>query len=376
MSEVRKRLIMHVTQVHDGGVARYINLVIRKLDKRKFENVLVVPNSYDYSGIYEDVYAVEHIEMAREINFFSDIKSVIALRRIIRKYKPEILYLHSSKAGAIGRIADIGYKNVSIYNAHGWAFNMECSKKKKKLYVFIEKLLAIFCTQIIAISQYEYNSALLNRICNPHKIHLILNGIDFDELESDIEISKKELNIPEDSFIVGMIGRISKQKAPDIFLRCAQLVKRAIPNAFFIIVGGGDEQENIQMLIQDLGLADCVVLTGWVDNPLSYLRLFDIAMLLSRWEGFGLVLPEYINAAKPIVATNVDAIPEIIHDGETGILVDRDDYVAAANAVVMLSHDAGYCQYLVRNGNKIKDLFNVDRMIKETESLFSDLLHE
>lgn len=371
---MEKKVIMHVTQVHDGGVARYINLVIKKIDKSKFKNILVIPHSYDCSEIYRDVDAIEEIEMVREISFYADLKSIFNLRRIIKKYKPDILYLHSSKAGAIGRIANIGYKNISIYNAHGWAFNMGCDKRKKKLYVGIERLLAKFCTKIIVISQFEYDSALLNKICKPEKMHLILNGVDFTESNNAIEITKKELNIPEDSFIVGMVGRISKQKAPDIFLRCAQIIKKAIPNAFFIIVGNGEELENVQKLIKDLDLADCVLLSGWVNNPLSYLKLFDVAMLLSRWEGFGLVLPEYMNASKPIIATNVDAIPEIIHDGENGILVERDDYVAAANAVVKLYYNAAYCQYLVGNGNRIKNIFNVDRMIKETESLFSELL--
>lgn len=93
--------------------------------------------------------------------------------------------------------------------------------------------------------------------------------------------------------------------------------------------------------------SDSLHITGWVDGPMSYVELFDIACLLSRWEGFGLVLPEYMMAGKPIVASRVDAILNIILDGENGLLVKLDDDVGASNTVLLIYHEDGLKDRLV-----------------------------
>lgn len=125
-------------------------------------------------------------------------------------------------------------------------------------------------------------------------------------------VKRKDLNIPEDAFVVGMVGRMSPQKAPDVFIKMAKLVKDAVPNAHFIIVGNGNQEVEIRKYAEDNGFSDSLHITGWVENPMSYVELLDVACLLSRWEGFGLALPEYMMVGKPIVASRVDAIPNIV----------------------------------------------------------------
>ena len=113
------------------------------------------------------------------------------------------------------------------------------------------------------------------------------------------------------------------------------------------------------------------MITGWVDNPMSYIELFDIAMLLSRWEGFGLVLPEYMIAEKPIVASKVDAIPNIIKDHENGLLVDVDDVEKTYNAVIDLYNNEMLRKQLIDKG--LKDAysrFNAKRVAAEHEEVF------
>ena len=101
---------------------------------------------------------------------------------------------------------------------------------------------------------------------------------------------------------------MSPQKAPDVFVKMAKKVKDAVPNAHFIIVGNGNQEGKIRRYAECNGFSDNLYITGWVDNPMSYVELFDVACLLSRWEGFGLALPEYMMVGKPIVASKVDAI--------------------------------------------------------------------
>ena len=176
--------ILHVAQAA-GGVDRYIRMLLKYLDKDKFENILVCSQDFkkeDYEGLVD---AFEQIEMNRAIGV-KDLKLIWKVRKLIKKYNPDIVYAHSSKAGAIARVADIALKNHCVYNPHGWAFNMRCSKKKKILYTAIEKIAAPFCDMIICISEAERQSALKKRICGEAKLQVIFNGVDIESYENEI----------------------------------------------------------------------------------------------------------------------------------------------------------------------------------------------
>ena len=367
--------ILHVAQAA-GGVDRYIRMLLKYLDKDKFENVLVCSQDFhkeDYNGLVD---YFEQIEMTRAIGA-SDLKATKAVRKLIKKYNPDIVYAHSSKAGAIARIADIGLKNYCIYNPHGWAFNMRCSARKKAIYTVIEKIASPFCDKIICISNAEKRSALEKKICRDDKLQVIFNGVDIDAYENGVHgaVKREDLNIPDDAFVVGMVGRMSPQKAPDVFAKMAKQVKDEVPNAHFIIVGNGNQEAEIKKYAEDNGFSDRLHITGWVDNPMSYVELFDVACLLSRWEGFGLALPEYMMTGKPIVASRVDAIPNIIQNGENGLLVEVDDAVSASEAVLRLYRESGLRDRLVAQGMEdVHNRFNARRVSEEHGKLFEQIV--
>lgn len=208
---------------------------------------------------------------------------------------------------------------------------------------------------------------------------MIFNGVDIEEYErrkkAGISVVTREvLQIPEDVFVVGMVGRISTQKAPEIFVTMAKQVKQEISNAYFIIVGDGNQREEIEEYAEKNGLIDSLLITGWIENALDYVDLFDVAVLLSRWEGFGLVLPEYMLSGKPIVATRVDAIPDIIIDGENGLLVDVDDAQSAAEAVLKLHKDARLRLNLVnRERITVYEKYDARRVSDEHERVFKEI---
>ena len=364
--------ILHVAQAA-GGVDRYIRMLLKYLDKNKFENILVCSQDFrkeDYEGLAD---AFEQIEMERAIGK-NDLKAIGKVRKFIKKYNPDIVYAHSSKAGAVARVADIGLKNYCVYNPHGWAFNMRCSNKKKAMYAAIEKLAAPFCDKIICISDAEKQSALDKNICKEGKLQVIFNGVDVDAYKAGAHgvVKRADLGIPDDAFVVGMVGRVSPQKAPDVFIRMAKLMNDKIPNAYFIIVGNGMLENEIREYAEAQGFSDRLHITGWVDNPMSYVELFDVGCLLSRWEGFGLALPEYMMAGKPIVATSVDAIPNIIKDGENGLLVNVDDYQMACDKVLKIWEDEKLKKMLIDNGiHMVNSRFDARRMGKEHEEMFS-----
>ena len=384
MSDNRRKIcILHIAEA-PGGVERYLVTLLTKLKQNYsdvFEQILVCSEAYDREKFKDLVDEIECVrEMQNAIQPVRDLKAIQKVRKLIKKFQPDIVYCHSSKAGAIGRIANMGLKNgqgkhvYCIYNAHGWAFNMKgTSPKKLFAYVLIEKMLAPLADCIVCISEFEKKSALDHGICykNTAKLKVIYNGIDFTEYNSVHIIDRNQLGIPSDAFVVGTTGRLAKQKAPDVFVKAAAEIKKIIDNAYFVIVGDGALLEETEELIHELGLENSFLITGWVNNPLDYIGNFDVAMLLSRWEGFGLVLPEYMITGKPIVATKVDAIPELIQDEVNGLLVDMDDFNGAADSVIRLKEDLELRSRLIENGKRIvRERFDVERVGREHSELF------
>lgn len=369
----RKIRVLHVAEAA-GGVERYLETLF-KYSKDKVENILVCSQNYDYEKFKRLADRVIVLKMAHDIQPSSDIKVERTLRRIIKQLRPDIVYAHSSKAGAFARIADLGLNNKVIYNPHGWAFNMQQSAKKQEMYKWVEKISAHFCDKIVCISDAEKESALIEKICKPSKLQVIYNGIDFEEIEKTVPMSRIQLGIPKNAFVVGMVGRLSKQKAPDIFVKAAKLIKEKIPNAFFLMVGDGELRDHVEDLINQYDLNSSFLITGWVNNPTAYMKIMNVGMLLSRWEGFGLVLPEYMACGVPIVATNVDAIPNVAKNGVNGMLVDKDDYHKAADAVDRLFKQPDLTSSLVKTAdNIVKTKFDGKRVAQNTELLYKELI--
>ena len=369
-----KKTVLHIAEAA-GGVERYLVSLLKKMQpSNDIEHILLCSDSFDCKKFENLVTSIEVVDsLHNPISMSQDFKSILTVRKLIKKYKPDIIYCHSSKAGAVGRIAATGLKKRVLYNAHGWSFNMKGSSTRKiKIYEIVERVLAKRTDKIICISEYERTSALEHKICKSDKLVVINNGIDFDEVSAGTPKSRSELGIPESAFVVGTIGRLAPQKAPDMFVKVAIEVSSQIQNAFFVIVGDdlsdGTVRDEIEKQIKEAGLSERFIITGWVDNPTDYISVFDVATLFSRWEGFGLVLPEYMYMGKPIVATKADAIPYVV--GDAGLLVEIDDYLAAAEAIEKLCANQDVYHMLKEKERHQVTLFNAQRTADEHRKLF------
>ncbi len=377
MGNYKKITVMHVVECA-GGVDRYLKSFLKYLDHNKFENILVCSQNYKKEEFTAYVNVVEQIYMEHNVSFRKDRRTVGTLRKLIKKYVPDIVYAHSSKAGALVRLANLGIDNKCVYNPHGWAFNMRISEKKKFFYRVVEKMMSSFCDRIVCISQFEKQSALAQNICKEQKLRVIFNGIDvidYENKEKQRNITRESLHIDKEAFVVGTVGRLSQQKSPDIFIRMAHHIVKNIPDAYFLMVGNGEMENEVRAYAEENGFADRLYITGWVDNPTDYIELFDIATLLSRWEGFGLVIPEYMICGKPVVATQVDAIPNIIQNNVNGMLVPVDDWQKAGQVITELYHDRTMYDRLAEQGRSdVYQKYDVRRVAREHEQIFEELL--
>ena len=204
---------------------------------------------------------------------------------------------------------------------------------------------------------------------SPLKSERIPNGIDISAVRNAIPRQRRELGIPDEAFVVGMIGRLSPQKAPDVFIRAARLIHESIPHSAFIIVGDGEERESVESFAEANHLN--LYITGWTDTPYAYLKVFDVALLLSRWEGFGLAVVEYMAAEKNVVASRVDAIPTLIEDGTDGLLVEVDNPEDVRDKVLWLYNHPKEAKIMKEKAlNKVIRNYDISRVVEQHADLF------
>ena len=372
---MKKIRILHLAQSAGYGVSIYVESLIKGLDKNRFEQILLGSDYYYTNHFRYVVDKLVTIRMDRNISKH-DLKTILECRTIIKRANPDIVYCHSAKAGIYGRIACIGRGTKVVYNPHGWSFNMKCSWIKKAFYKFVETVLSLMTDKIVVISDYERKTTPF--FIPQNKIRKIVNGIDTRQCERILKeqpIKRKDVGIPENAFVIGLVARISIQKGQDLFVKVSEWIIKKMPETYFMIVGGKSDDISIEKMIRNSGLSERVIITGVVSDAIRYASLFDVAVLTSRWEGFGLVLPEYMIAQKPVVAFDVDAVSEIVLDGKTGILVDKEDCEGMADAIVELYLNKEKAHMLAQAGyNRAKKEFDMARVIAEHNKMFINLI--
>lgn len=250
---------------------------------------------------------VQVSSLSREISFLKDISAFREIKRIANQEKPDVIHLHSSKAGALGRAAFSPRKNRVYYTPHGFSFLMNESTVKKSIYHLIEKMLAGRATTI-ACSKSEYECAQKlgkNCVC-------IENGIDIPDLIKN--------NSDEHKLKVYTSGRISEQKNPALFNEIATLV----PNADFIWIGAGPLENQLT--------APNITVTGWIsrDEAVKCAECCDVFVLPSKWEGLSVSLLEAMAAAKLCLVSDIPGNRNAIENGKNGIICKTAAEYAAA----------------------------------------------
>ena len=374
---MQKKKIVHIAQ-SAGGVQEYLYMFLKNFNDENYENYLVVSQDYEnnikkFIDYVKDIYIVP---MQRDIQLKFDLKSIKEIRKVLKKIKPDIVYLHSSKAGALGRIALLfNFKVKILYNAHGWYFNAQISNKKKKIFALIERILAIKTNKIINISKSEYESALKYKIASKKKMCIIENGIDFTKFKDSDKFrdeTRKKLDIKDNEIVIGVVGRLSEQKDPMTMIKAFKEVYEENKNIKMLFVGSGDLEDNIKEFAEDNNILDKVIITGWVDEVEKFIPAFDIAVLPSKWEGFGLVLIEYMACNKPIVASNVGGIADIIGNNRSGLLCNKVCYNDLSSKILELIENRQKQKEIVEYNKKYKEKFDIKELIKKHQQLFKE----
>jgi glycosyltransferase involved in cell wall biosynthesis len=327
--------ILHVAESVKGGCGTYLNQVLRaQLCDPAIEHVhAVLPDAH--------VVQVPDIPDANRTLFASTGRSPASLHALwrataqeVRQFRPDCVHLHSTFAGAIGRVGlALGrHRPAVVYCAHGWAFDMAGSRIKQSAMALAERVLARSCEGVIAISEYERRRGISAGIA-PDRIVTVLNGIaDLPGSCAGGWRSRSRVVGDRPPRRLLFIGRLDRQKGIDVLLAAIAGLEDRIALRVIGSAVVGDQSA------PDLPRAGLTVL-GWCDEQRirQELEWADCVVVPSRWEGFGLVALEAMRSARAVIAANVGGLPEVVEAGRTGWLVPPEDPAALRAALLSLT---------------------------------------
>lgn len=383
----KRRVLFIITQSEMGGAQRFVFEIVSRLNHDKYDLLITVGSDgegeflkqLDKVGIR---YKVIH-ELKRDISPINDIKSIFAIRKIIKDFRPNTLFLNSSKAGFIGSLAskfktaDLKFK--VIYRIGGWSFNDPWPKWKKKLWLILEKVSAPWKDIIVVNSEQDLNQAKALNIKPQEKVVSIHNGIDIYKLEYlpreearlrlFEKIARSSGKIFQADIIIGTIANLYPTKDLPTLIETAEHFKNN-DSVVFLIIGDGPERSNIEKLIEEKGLKHKIILLGQLENAKKYLPTFDIFVLPSVKEGFPWALVEAMAAKLPVIATRVGAVPEIIENGKNGFIVEPSKPELLAGKIKeILSNDHLSQELGIQAHQTVLFRFTLEKMVTEIESL-------
>lgn len=386
-----KKILFIITKSEMGGAQRFLYELITHLNPHKNYQFLVAAGG---SGQLIEKLREKGIEVVSIKNFSNapGLKNFLAFFEtfnLIRKFKPDVLYLLSSEAGFIGSMTGSFYrffirnkKPKIIYRIGGWAFKEPHNIIVKKIFLWAEKLSAPFKDTIITNSEFDRQLAIKNKIARPEKIITIYNGLDIGNLKFlPREIAKKILEnkiyetisykLKAESLLIGTIANFYKNKGLQFLILAIAGIKRLQPNWRFIIIGDGPERFSLEKLIKNYGLENYISLIGSISDAYKYLKAFDLFVMSSVKEGQPWVILEAMAAGVPIVATNIAGIPEMIENEKSGFLVEPADSEALCLAIEKILTHPSLAHTMTQNAlTTIKEKFGIDEMIRKNEELF------
>lgn len=318
---------------------------------------------------------VVDVPIPRRISPRGDWAALKGLVRTFRGLRPDIVHTHTSKAGFLGRLAArlAGVPRV-VHTMHEPPHNAARGWVERELYIWLERLAARWADRIHTQSHANEREILRTRLVPKRKLEVFHLGIDLSSYRpaADPRAAVRALGIPDSAPVVGTVGRLEAPKGHAYLL---QALARLPARVRAVIVGGGVLRERLEADAETLGVADRVVFTGFREDMLDLLQGFDVFALPSLWEGLGVVLLEAMAYGKPLVASAVGGVTDVVVPGETGLLVPREDPKALAQALARLLDDRALAQRLGAAGRaRVERAFRSDVADDRFMRMYRELL--
>lgn len=366
--------VLHALEAFAGGTERHLLDLVEHVTG--VEHVIAVPSIHLGRSTVpaarrarERGATVEIVEMGRSPAPHRNAAAINSMRALIRRYRPSIVHGHSSLGGAIGRLAATGTGVPVVYTPNGisrmpWALTAE-------------RYLRSRTDWLIAVSDGEHEFAVRKRLAEPDRIMTIRNGIELRPPEPLRPSLRERLDVTEGVPLVGCLGRLTWQKAPEVFVTACGIAARELPDAHFVLIGSGPHATRVQSNLKAAGLGEQFHWLNTLPGAAAAFGELDVYVLPSRFEGGPYTPLEAMRARTPVILTDVAGNRDTVEDGVSGRLVPVDDPLELGRAIVELLDDPARRAALAAAAvERLEALFDVRTMGAQTARVYGRLTTE
>lgn len=363
----RLRLLQITHDLDLGGLQQVIYNLCRTLDRNRFEIFVLCLRekglfASDVEALGIPVYLLEQKE--RGADYFAFLK----VARLLRELRIDVVHTHNTQPffdGTLGAVL-AGVRTV-IHTDHARAF------PDKLRYMIAEWAMALYAYRVVGCSEHTSRQLMRYEKIPERKISTIPNGIDGSrfELTIDRQAKRRELAIHEQGSVIGLAVRLSDQKGITFLLQAMPRILARHPDTTLLIAGDGDLRMDLEREARELGIASRVKFCGPRKDIPELLKVLDLYVLPSKWEGLPMVILEAMAAGCPIVATDVGGNSTAVVDGVTGTLVPPQDPDALADAVIRLLDSPDLLKtYAEKGKSRFRERFSAETMARQYERLY------
>lgn len=372
----KTKILLGITKANWGGAQRYCFDIATRLPRDKFEVAVMAgtPGELIEKLKTAGVRTVAIPGLSRDIRWLGELLTLKRLISILCNERPDVLHLSSPKMAGLGALAGrvLGIPKI-IITIHGWSFFEDRSFIARSAIWFFSWLTAVLAYKVILITSLDFQAAKKFPFMPKNKFVLIPNGIHtslhFMERGAARKTLKNLAPFDEASFIIGTVAELTPNKnLPTLIKAVAELP----PGISCVIIGSGEKKDELKKLIDKFGLAKRVFLTGFVADAQQLLPGFDCFVMSSTKEGLPYVIMEAMAAGLAVVGTKVGGIPDLIQDGETGLLVPpKEPSLLAQKLFWLVEHPELRASLIQKAGIRVNSEFSLDKMVKRTVGLYT-----
>jgi len=369
----RIKLVQVIAESGLGGGPSHVLGILQNIDQKIFDLYLICPSGYLSKEAKKiDGITVFNTPMISKFDMASllEIKAILARIRVkYNPFGPMMVHSHGARAGLLARmVMPRGIRN--IYTEHRWDYDFKLSNPINNwMQKWLLKRMNFKSDLVIAVSSSVKDFLIKEKLASGKRIVVIPNAVNLTSLQP-IKI-KEKITHP----IIGTIGNLKSVKGQEYLIRAMKDIVKDFPLATLEIIGEGEERGNLEGLIRKLKLEHNVSLLGYKENPMPFMRHWNVFVLPSVAETFGIVLLEAASVGLPIVATKVGGIPDIIQDKKIGVLVAPKNSKAIAKEVVdLIRHPVKAAKYKSAALERVKD-FEWKKVIKVLEENYLKLFN-
>jgi glycosyltransferase involved in cell wall biosynthesis len=369
------RIVHAIARLNVGGAAQQVLELAAGQSGSGHEVVVaagqLAPGEESMSYLADElgVEVVDVPELQRELSP-RDLLAARRLRGLIRARRPDVLHTHAAKAGAAGRLGALvsgsARPPVRVHTFHGHVLRGYFGPRRERVFTAIERALARGTSALVVSSRAVRDDLVQLGVAPAERFEIVRYGFRFDE-----PAAPRDLGLPDGTFVVGWAGRLTEIKRPLDLVRALAALRGRGVDAAFVLLGDGALRPDVEALAAELGVADALHLMGYHRGLADWHAAFDALLLTSANEGTPVAVLEALAAGRPVVATAVGGVPDVVDDGETGFLAAAGDTDALAERLERLARDPDLRARMGRLGaERVREHFGVERMVEEVEALY------